>query len=150
MTTTTTITQSTASTPDTRSIALQLKTACAVTIGFSLLIGLGSHPSTDFAVRWLSDLLFWPLGDPVDMFTNEARLVAAILGGVMTGFGLLFWMLTDALIDDDPKLLRKLILTVLTVWFVIDSAGSVAAGAPLNVIGNIGFLAMYVLPARRL
>ena len=84
------------------------------------------------------------------MFTNEARLVAAILGGVMTGFGLLFWMLTDALIDDDPKLLRKLILTVLTVWFVIYSAGSVAAGAPLNVVGNVGFLAMYVLPARRL
>lgn len=29
-----------------------------------------------------------------------------------------------------------------TAWFVVDSAGSVVAGVPLNVIGNVPFLVL--------
>ncbi len=132
------------------SIARQLKIACAGTIGFAVLIGFGSHPATDLPVRWFGDLLFWPLGDAATELQDEARLLAAILGGIMTGFGLLIWMLVDALIEDHPKLLRRLIVTVMAVWFVIDGAGSIAAGAPLNLVGNVAFLVMFILPARRL
>lgn len=134
----------------TRTIALQIKAASVAAIGFALMIGLGSHPATDLPLRWFGDLLFWPLGDRAAVLGDEARLVAAILGGIMTGFGLMIWMLTDALIDSDPKLLRRVIVTVMAVWFVVDSTGSVAAGAPLNVVGNLGFLALFVIPARRL
>ena len=41
-------------------------------------------------------------------------------------------------------------MTVMAVWFVIDGAGSIAAGAPLNLVGNVAFLVMFILPARRL
>jgi hypothetical protein len=27
-------------------------------------------------------------------------------------------------------------------WFVVDGAGSVLAGAPLNIVGNLAFLAL--------
>lgn len=127
----------------------QLKIASASTIGFGVLIAFGAHPRTDGPLRWFADLLFCPLGDSA-LLTDEAQLLAAILGGVMVSWAGLFWLLTDALAEDQPKLLKRLIFTTMTVWFVIDSAGSIASGGWLNVVGNIAFLAMFVLPARRL
>lgn len=152
MTTTTTDTTAppTNSTNNTLSISRQLKAASLGTMLFSLMISFGSHPATDLPLRWFSDLIFWPAGDPVSELTDEARLLAAILGGVMTGFAVFVWMLTHALIEEHPLLLRKIILTVMAVWFIVDSTGSFAAGAPLNVAANVGYLAMFVLPARRL
>jgi len=129
--------------------ATQLKLASLATLGFAVIIGLGSHDLTDGVVQWFADLLFWPLGDAQE-FTDEARLLAAILGGVMASWAILLWLLTDALADDHPELLRRLIFTTMTIWFVIDGIGSVAAGAWLNVVGNLGFLVLFILPARRL
>lgn len=135
---------------NTQSISRQLKASSVGTILFALMISLGSHPSTDLLYRWFSDFIFLPIGDPVSELTEEARLLAAILGGIMTGFAIFVWMLTDALIDENPLLLRKIIMTVMAVWFVVDGTGSFAAGAWVNVIANTGFLAMFVVPAWRL
>lgn len=127
----------------------QLKVASAVAIGFGLLIGLGSHDATDLGLRWFADLLFAPVGDP-PVLTREARLLAAILGGVMTSWGVMVWMLTSALAERDPIVLRRIILTTMVVWFVLDGAGSIASGGWLNLIGNTAFLALFVIPALRL
>ncbi len=127
----------------------QLKISSAATIGFGIMIAFGAHQRTDGLLRWFADLLFWPLGDSA-MLADEAQLLAAILGGVMVSWAVLFWLLTDALAEDHPELLKRLILTTMAVWFVIDSAGSIASGGWLNVVGNLAFLAMFVLPARRL
>lgn len=127
----------------------QLKASCVLTIGFGLMIAFGAHELTDGPLRWFADLLFWPLGDPA-ILTDEAQLLSAILGGVMTSWAVLIWMLTDALGTEKPELLRRIIFTTMAIWFVIDSAASVASGGWLNVIGNIGFLAMFVIPTSRL
>lgn len=127
----------------------QLKFAAAITFGFALMIVFGSHELTDAPLRWFADLLFWPL-DEAQVMTDSGQLLAAILGGIMASWAVLMWLLTNALAVSEPQLLRRLILTTMTVWFVIDGLGSVASGAWLNVIGNLGFLALFVLPARRL
>lgn len=129
--------------------ATQLKLASLAAIGFAVMIAFGSHAATDGLMRWFADLLFWPLGDPAVM-TDEAQLLAAISGGIMASWGVMIWMLTDALADAQPHLLRRIVLVAMTVWFIIDSIASVASGGWLNVIGNLAFLAMFVLPARRL
>lgn len=149
MTTTTRPTSTSPSSTGVSSPVTQLKLACAATVGFGLMIALGAHARTDGPLRWFADLLFWPLGDTVTV-TDEAQLLAAILGGVMVSWAVLFWMLTDALASDQPALLRRLIMSTMAVWFVIDSAASIASGGWLNVIGNLGFLALFILPARRL
>lgn len=149
MTTTTPTRTTTHPTTGLSAPATQLKLASIGTLGFALMIAFGSHELTDGPLRWFADLLFWPLGDP-QVLTNEAQLLAAILGGIMASWAALVWMLTDALAAEQPLLLRRLILTMMTIWFVIDSAGSVASGGWLNVIGNLAFLALFVLPARRL
>ncbi len=127
----------------------QLRVASLGTAGFGLMIALGAHELTDGPLRWFADLLFWPLGDPA-VLSNEAQLLAAVLGGIMTSWAVLMWMLTDALGPDQPHVLRRIIFTAMTLWFFIDSAGSIASGAWLNVVGNLGFLALFIVPARRL
>jgi hypothetical protein len=143
--------QNTLETPGRRTVANQLKLASIFTVGFGILIAFGSHTLTDGPLRFFADLLFWPLGDAAMITpTDEAQLLAAILGGVMTSWGVLLWLLTDSLVRDRPTLLKRLILTTMAIWFVIDSAGSIASGGWLNVVGNLGFLALFVLPARKL
>jgi len=149
MTTTAARTTTTASPTGIANPATQLKISCALTMGFALMFSLGAHTSTDGLARWFADLIFWPVGD-AGVLTDEAQLFAAILGGVMASWAVLFWMLTDALADTNSALLRRLVLVTLGAWFVIDNVGSIAAGAPLNVVGNTGFLAMFVVPALRL
>lgn len=113
------------------------------------MIALGSHQRTDGPIRLFADLIFWDADDRPD-FTDDTQLLAAILGGVMASWGVIFWLLTDALAEGQPALLKRVLFTTLAVWFTIDSAGSLASGGWSNVIGNLGFLALFALPARRL
>jgi len=43
---------------------------------------------------------------------------------------------------------RTVILAGVWVWFVADSLGSLAAGAPLNAQFNVGFLLAFLIPWR--
>lgn len=110
---------------------------------------LGAHELTDGPLLFLADLFILPFDDrgPV---TSEAQLLAAILGGVMVAWGLTYWMLTDALLPQNPALLKRILTVTIIVWFVIDSLGSLAAGSWINVVSNLGFLAAFIWPASRL
>jgi len=129
--------------------ATQLKLASLFTVGFGLLIALGAHSTTDGPLRLFADLIFWPTGDAPTL-SDEAHLLAAILGGVMASWGVFFWLLTDALSETQPALLKRIVLITLSTWFIVDSLGSIASGGWINVLPNIAFLAMFVVPARRL
>jgi len=146
-----TSTQTVTSSPTQEGLAsptAQLKLASVGTAAVGLMIALGAHERTDGPLRWLLDLVFWPIGD-AKVLADEAQLLAGILGGVMAGFAALIWLMIDAL-EDRPAALKRIILGAMTIWFVVDSTASVASGGWLNVIGNVGFLALFVLPARRL
>lgn len=125
-----------------------LKVAAAFAMVFGGLIWLGAHPATAPVPTFFSDLLFWPLDRVQTGAADEARLLSAICGGVMVGWGLMLWTLAGEGMRVAPALTKRLILTSIWVWFVVDSAGSVLAGAPLNVLGNLVFLALFTLPFR--
>jgi hypothetical protein len=55
-------------------------------------------------------------------------------------------LVSRRLYPKDPELGRSLIIASIGTWFVIDSAGSVLAGAPLNALFNVSFLLIFVLP----
>ena len=123
-----------------------LKLASAIVIAFGLLGLLGTHPATSAANSFLADLAFWPLDGGPNSAAPELRLFWAVLAGLLCGWGLLLWQITTRLYPRDPELARSLILTSICVWFVIDSLGSVVAGAPINAVMNLGFLLLFVLP----
>ena len=96
---------------------------------------------------FLADLILWPI-DGGQILTAESRLLSAILGGVMLGIGTTLVVLVARFYPRDPELVRTVILAGVWVWFVADSLGSLAAGAPLNVLLNAGFLLAFLIPWR--
>ncbi len=131
-----------------RTTIRQLQLASGIVIASGALILLGAYDKTSAGVKLWGDLLFWPLDDDVQV-TKEGRLFSAVLGGVMIGWGVVYWGLASML-ETDPVAVRRVFLTSIGAWFVFDCVGSVAAGAPLNLIFNVGYLLLFVVPFWRL
>ena len=55
-------------------------------------------------------------------------------------------MLAKHVYADKPAIGGRIILFSILTWFVIDSSGSVVAGAPFNAVLNTSFLLMFTLP----
>ena len=117
-------------------------------IGFGVVLALGSLPATSAPTVFLADVVFWPLNGE-QSFTPESRLLAAVVGGVMVGWGTTLFLLISKGYPRDPELVRTLVLGGVWAWFAVDSLGSLAAGAPVNVLLNIGFLLAFLVPWRR-
>ncbi len=128
-------------------IARWLRFMSLFIIGFGLFVALGAHPATSAPVAWFTDLIFFPFDGNEAMTANEARLLAAIGGGVMAGWGVMLWLLVTRLLPHDPLLARAMLLRGILVWYVVDSAGSVAAGAPINAALNTVLMLAMVVPA---
>lgn len=92
------------------------------------------------------------LGGETAITEPAGRLVVAILGGVIAGWGTLVWLVADRVYGHDPALAGSILLISASVWFVIDSTASVIAGAPFNAALNVLFAALVfgpILLARR-
>jgi hypothetical protein len=126
-----------------------MKTAAALVVGFGVLALMGAHPATAEPLRFLIDMVFWPVNGAEDLSASATRLVCAIGGGLMVGWGLMLWQVATRLYPRDPELARTMILTSIGAWFIVDSAGSIAAGAPVNAVLNIGFLLAFTIPLWR-
>ncbi|MEM9277336.1 MAG: hypothetical protein AAGA76_02040 [Pseudomonadota bacterium] len=126
-----------------------LKLGSGLVIAFGLLGIPGSLMPATGVNGLFVDLAFWPLDRSSGSNVPEARLLWAISGGILAGWGLMMWLLASRLYSKEPELVRTIILTSIGTWFVIDSTGSVLAGAPMNVVYNLGFLFLFVVPLWR-
>jgi len=128
--------------------------ANGIRIGGWLMIGFGAFmaacnlPSLGAVLTWLLDLVL--LTPPAAHIAQPAtRLLTAIAGGIVVGWGVLVLGLAGAPAETHPALIRKLLIRGYITWFLVDSAGSVLVGAPFNVIGNAAFLALLLWPLRQ-
>ena len=126
-----------------------LRFAAGVTMVTGLALALSAVPALNIGVRLLTDLLVWPFDGAQTLAASETRLALAIGGGVMLGWGLMIWQLAGEPLERTPDAVRGIIRASVLGWFVVDSAGSVAAGAALNVVPNLVFLALFLLPMRK-
>ncbi len=128
---------------------IQLKLASAVVIGFGLLTAMAAWPPLNLPSRWLVDVMFLPFDGQQDLSGSESRILSAILGAVLVGFGVLQWFVVTKLFAREPALARQILLTSMWSWFLVDCTASIIAGAPFNVVMNVPFLLMFVLPLWR-
>ena len=81
-------------------------------------------------------------------FTDSERQLSAVLGGVLCGWAWLLYTLAD------PKRfnasIRRWMVQSVWVWFLVDSAGSILSGIPLNALSNLTFLLMLLIPLSKL
>lgn len=123
-----------------------LQAASIITAATGLAIALAAFPATALPMRLLADLIIWPFDGANSLASPDTRLMAAIGGGVMAGWGLMMLAIVNRLFESDPPLAKSLLMTGVVWWFVIDSAASVLAGAPLNIMANLVFLALFAIP----
>ncbi len=126
-----------------------LKFGSALTVFFGILVAAAATQIGAAPTQFLADLIFFPIDGAQDLAAPETRLISAIGGGVMAGWGVLLWMLSTHLFPSDQALAAKLIIASIVTWFVIDSTGSILAGAPLNAVFNVSFLLIFCVPLWR-
>ena len=125
-----------------------LERAAIVTSVTGVIVALAAFPATALPARLLSDLIYWPFDGAQSLAAPETRLLAAIGGGVMAGWGLMMWALVRKLFIREPAAVKSVMTSGLVAWFAVDSGFSVLAGAPLNVAFNAAFLALFLVPLR--
>lgn len=126
-----------------------MKVAAVVVGSFGPVFFFGSMLDTSEFARWSLDVLDWPIDGEQSFADPTTRFLSALTGGFLFGWGVMIWCLSGKLYDAEPELVRKAVLTGLIAWFLLDSAGSVTAGAASNVFFNVLVLVTAVGPLCR-
>lgn len=117
-----------------------------ILIAFGAAMALALVTPLAHVMHFFTDLAFWPLDGGQAPQSEAARLLQAISGGILAGWGVTTLLITRHIYAYDPAKGRAILLPALATWFLIDGAGSIAAGAAFNVVLNGGFLALFLVP----
>jgi hypothetical protein len=123
-----------------------LSIASLVTAASGLMIAAAATPALNAPTAFLTELVVGRFDGAPTLDAAIVRLLCAVAGGVLAGWALMVWLVAKLILPIDFALGRRLVLASITTWFIVDSSMSIAAGAPLNVLGNIGFLIAFLPP----
>ena len=121
-----------------------LKSASWVLIGFGLAMFLATFTPVAMVFDLFLDLAF--LSGSAGIDTPTSWLLAAISGGLLTGFGVMTLFVAERVYPSDPDSGRVIIGAGILSWFLIDSAGSILVGVWFNAVLNLSFLALFAIP----
>lgn len=123
-----------------------LKAASAILVIMGVMSFAASHPATAGLWHGVYGLVVTPEGGTLAPFSQAGHFSNALLGGILIGWGVMLWIAVSEGLANGHMWIKSMIRVSAICWFVPDSLGSVLAGAPLNVIGNILFLAAFLYP----
>ena len=117
---------------------------CLGVVLFGLVLAGGAFEATSAPVRWVLESLQGP-GEVV--FDPTLRFSLAVMGCVSIGWAasMLAVMLVAFRMGERAGALWSAITLGVVLWFITDSALSVATGFGLNVIPNVALLATYLV-----
>ena len=113
---------------------------------FGPVMFFGTMDSTNEAARLSMDFLAWPIDGAEQIDNSGSKLLSALLGGFLFGWGMMIWFLSDEVYDAAPEKVRKAVLIGVLSWFFLDSAGSIAGGNASNAFFNVPILFFLVGP----
>ncbi len=117
-----------------------------VSIGFALAIAGAAWPPTSGLFNFLYDMVDWPMDGAVTVVAEQTRLLSAISGGVFASWSVLLILIVAPAVGRGDEEIRRAALIAILVWFFIDSAGSLAAGFPVNAAFNTVYLGSLLAP----
>ena len=127
---------------------LWLKIAAGVIWAFSVptLLGIVWGPARAFLNGFL-DVAIWPVLDGAQRLEGaEANMLLAIISGFSLAIGWFVWTMATVVMPRDPALARRTIAIAMGGWFALDSIGSWLGGAGGNVLLNVGFALLFLVP----
>lgn len=117
---------------------------------FGIVFVTIAFPAFDGFAKSLSHFFDWTGQTVSDPLSRSARWFAAIMSGLSAGFGAFFVFLIAPLLAHKDNAVFQTVkrggLIAAGLWYIVDSAGSVAAGVPSNVVMNTLFLAAFAVP----
>ena len=120
--------------------------AAALLIGPGLIMATAPISPLAGLVDAFLDLAHQPVDGGQKVESDAGRLLNAILGGILVGFGVMIWMVAERVFRIDQTLGRAIILVPLLSWFVTDSLGSILAGAWFNAVINVAIITAFLAP----
>lgn len=118
--------------------------AAALLIGPGLIMVTAPISPLAGMVDAFLDLAHQPVDGGQQVSDDAGRLLNAILGGVLVGFGAMIWLVSERVYRSDPSLGRSLIMIPLLCWFATDSLGSILAGAWFNAVINAAIILTFL------
>lgn len=113
---------------------------------YSLLWGLAPFSEFNISARFILDLADWPIDNleiPLDRNTMWLSAIGAGLLAAVSVF--LGGLVVPAIRERNIRIINTTILAM-SLWYVIDSAGSIAAGVISNVFFNSIYLVLVLIP----
>lgn len=123
-----------------------LRAGSMIVIGVGVLMTVSALPALALPFEMLLDLVFWPFNGQERLDAPMARLLAGIGGSVIVAWGLMLLLVSVRVLPRDPALAHSLIVSSVVAWFVLDCMVSILVGAYLNVLLNLGFAALFLVP----
>lgn len=117
-----------------------------VLILYSLVWATAPYGPIDTPARLLLDILAWPMGDGRPVWDENILWLSSIGAGLLMALGVIFLgVIAPAVQQGNRRVVQTTIIAML-LWFVIDSAGSLAAGFRANAVINLITLVPILLP----
>lgn len=114
-----------------------------------MMFGLILVVMPDFTLQGFS-LLMYASAEHVTTFGSEAvayiKLVTAVLGAVMFGWGVTLMFLALGPLRRGSKDAWRMFVVSLAAWFLPDTAYSLLSGFWQNAVLNAGFALMFAIP----
>lgn len=122
----------------------------AIVIGFfGPTLFFGTMSATAEPARLGLDVLAWPIDGFPSYESAEIRFLSALTGGFLLGWGVTIGCLALWVYDLAPEGVRRSLIVGTLAWFMLDSAGSITSGNPMNAAFNVIVLLLIVGPMWR-
>ena len=131
----------------TRILWLKIGAFVVWTFGVATWLAIVWPPALAFANGFF-DVAIWPVLDGAQSLEGvETNMLLAIVAGFSVAIGTFVWVLATSVMPRDPALARRTIAIAMGGWLAVDSLGSWFGGAGGNVLLNLGFGALFLVPA---
>ena len=115
-------------------------------IAFSAIWALAPYEAINQPAIMLIDLLDWPFGDASPALNQSQMWLSSIGAGLTFAMAImLLGVVVPGLRNANRSVIRTTILAF-SIWYIVDSIGSIASGVASNAFFNTIFLAMVLVP----
>ncbi len=115
-------------------------------IAFAIIWGLAPYQGVSEPARLLLDLLDWPFGNAPPELTRSEMWLSSIGAGLTFAISIMLLGIVGPAIEKGDRKTIRTTLWAFIAWFVVDGAGSAAAGVPSNVFFNTILLVAILIP----